>query len=399
MPLRNFIKNYTIAAVLAFISLACVASGGDYVPENNSPNVTTTSEVIVIGAGIAGLTAGYELQLKNIDFIILEATDRFGGRLKKDTEFTDVPIDLGAEWIHTASNPKELLASFISDKAAKDIDVELIKYLPTNEFKFKNTTWYDFVADNLAQAIAKNIIYNSPVTHINYSSDTVVVKAAERNYTAKKVLVTVPLGVLKAGIISFEPELSREKQDAIASIVFPQGLKAFLKFSSNFYPELYEDDIDNVNNGEVIEWTEYSYFDATLGKGSDENILGVLVVRTNDPLAQQQSDEVIVAQILEDLDQKFNGRATATFKAAIVENWTTNPYVRGTYSSPSFDKANYSSASEEEWEATNVALRESLAAPVNSKVYFAGEATSLTLGSSANEAALSAISALTSMGF
>ncbi len=42
------------------------------------------SEVIIIGGGLAGLTAGRALQQKGISFQILEATDSVGGRVKTD---------------------------------------------------------------------------------------------------------------------------------------------------------------------------------------------------------------------------------------------------------------------------------------------------------------------------
>jgi heterodisulfide reductase subunit A-like polyferredoxin len=60
-------------------------------------------KVIIIGAGAAGLAAAKVLQLNGIDYEILEATERYGGRIKKDSLLADFPIDVGAEWIH--SNP------------------------------------------------------------------------------------------------------------------------------------------------------------------------------------------------------------------------------------------------------------------------------------------------------
>ncbi|MGB1346944.1 MAG: NAD(P)-binding protein, partial [Pseudomonadales bacterium] len=39
-------------------------------------------KVIIIGAGAAGLAAATVLENNNIDYVILEATDRYGGRLK-----------------------------------------------------------------------------------------------------------------------------------------------------------------------------------------------------------------------------------------------------------------------------------------------------------------------------
>ena len=59
------------------------------------------SSVLIIGAGVAGLTAGHILEQHGISLEILEASETFGGRLKKTDDFADFPIDLGAEWIHT----------------------------------------------------------------------------------------------------------------------------------------------------------------------------------------------------------------------------------------------------------------------------------------------------------
>lgn len=43
-------------------------------------NVTETREVIVIGAGVAGLTCAKELAAAGKDVLVLEASDRVGGR-------------------------------------------------------------------------------------------------------------------------------------------------------------------------------------------------------------------------------------------------------------------------------------------------------------------------------
>lgn len=57
-------------------------------------------KVIIIGAGIAGITAALTLQNNGIDVLILEARGRIGGRITKAEEFSDIPVDLGASWIH-----------------------------------------------------------------------------------------------------------------------------------------------------------------------------------------------------------------------------------------------------------------------------------------------------------
>lgn len=57
--------------------------------------------VIVIGAGAAGLMAAYELSKHNKKVIVLEASERLGGRIftYQSDEFS-MPIELGAEFIH-----------------------------------------------------------------------------------------------------------------------------------------------------------------------------------------------------------------------------------------------------------------------------------------------------------
>lgn len=52
--------------------------------------------VLIIGAGAAGLFAGKVLADRGIDFRILEASDRYGGRVGKLEGFADYPLDLGA---------------------------------------------------------------------------------------------------------------------------------------------------------------------------------------------------------------------------------------------------------------------------------------------------------------
>lgn len=60
-------------------------------------------KVLVIGAGIAGLSAAYHLREAGIDATVLEARARIGGRVWTDREFADIPVEFGAELIHGRS--------------------------------------------------------------------------------------------------------------------------------------------------------------------------------------------------------------------------------------------------------------------------------------------------------
>jgi monoamine oxidase len=58
------------------------------------------TDVIVIGAGAAGIAAARELVTSGRSVIVLEARDRVGGRAFTDESFVSHPVELGAEFIH-----------------------------------------------------------------------------------------------------------------------------------------------------------------------------------------------------------------------------------------------------------------------------------------------------------
>lgn len=57
-------------------------------------------DVIIIGAGAAGIAAGRKLHDAGKDVLLLEARDRIGGRVHTAYDFGDMPLELGAEFIH-----------------------------------------------------------------------------------------------------------------------------------------------------------------------------------------------------------------------------------------------------------------------------------------------------------
>lgn len=55
--------------------------------------------VIVIGAGVSGLTAARDLSVAGADVVVVDARDRIGGRTWTH-DIGGVPVDLGGSWIH-----------------------------------------------------------------------------------------------------------------------------------------------------------------------------------------------------------------------------------------------------------------------------------------------------------
>lgn len=75
-------------------------------------------DVLIVGAGVAGLSAANTLRRAGIRTLVLESRDRIGGRTLTDTTTLGLPIDVGAQWLHNGnSNP------FV--KVAKQLNVPL----------------------------------------------------------------------------------------------------------------------------------------------------------------------------------------------------------------------------------------------------------------------------------
>lgn len=63
-------------------------------------------DVVIVGAGFAGLAAARTLRAAGISFKLVEAMDRIGGRAWTSSEHFGVPFDIGCAWLHAADrNP------------------------------------------------------------------------------------------------------------------------------------------------------------------------------------------------------------------------------------------------------------------------------------------------------
>jgi monoamine oxidase len=69
------------------------------------------ADIVVIGAGTAGIAAARRIQAANRKVIVVEADSRIGGRCWTDSASFDVPFDRGARWLHNPeTNPMVRLA-------------------------------------------------------------------------------------------------------------------------------------------------------------------------------------------------------------------------------------------------------------------------------------------------
>ncbi len=67
--------------------------------------VSEAVDVVVLGAGVAGLAAAQALVDTELDVLVLEARDRLGGRVYTDKQFAGFPLEFGAEFVHGEHAP------------------------------------------------------------------------------------------------------------------------------------------------------------------------------------------------------------------------------------------------------------------------------------------------------
>ncbi|CAN1211612.1 FAD-dependent oxidoreductase [Tumidithrix helvetica PCC 7403] len=111
---RQFVSTSILSAsAIALGQYGCSpAINANTPPLSNQKEATKSNQtdILAIGAGVAGLAAAKNLSAEGYKVIVLEARDRIGGRIRTDNSL-GVPIDLGAAWIHRKNgNPITKLA-------------------------------------------------------------------------------------------------------------------------------------------------------------------------------------------------------------------------------------------------------------------------------------------------
>jgi hypothetical protein len=200
------------------------------------------------------------------------------------------------------------------------------------------------------------ILREAPVEAISWRGTPRVRLRGGRELSARAVIVTVSLLVLREDGILFDPPLPPEKLQAMQSIGMDPGMKIILKFRHRFWDErMYFLHTDGFLP---------QYWATGNGKSENNRVLTAFIGGARaEQLGAMGVDPVRFA--LEELDEIFRPRlASRSFEDGFVADWGADPFVRGLYSYPTVD--------------TRESDRVILASPLGDKVFFAGEATDTT---------------------
>lgn len=230
-------------------------------------------DIAVIGAGIAGLRTAQMLAELDYDVTIYEARDRIGGRLWTDRSL-GVPLDLGASWIHgMEDNPLVGLAedagatlvetdgeivfrlsggamldaeevpdwleeviSIQHNAGARRDQINLAAFRAPTDYGGAEAViaeGYDRLVPELAGDYA--LLTGHVLQRVTLGGGIRLGFADGREARHDAVVVTVPLGVLQAGRIVFDPALPDTKQEAIASLGMGVLDKLYLQFDAPFW--------------------------------------------------------------------------------------------------------------------------------------------------------------------
>jgi monoamine oxidase len=383
-------------------------------------------DVIVIGAGAAGLAAASELRRSGLRLLVLEARNRIGGRIFTFHDpHSPVPIEFGAEFVH--GRPREIfdivetadlrtvevagrmvhvirgkttdapeggtVLDDVKDAASPERDESFLSFLNRSSYDeeekqsaiafvegfnaarkeevsvaslakdmragdaidgeaaFRILDGYDAVARALAGA-DMDVRLNAAVESVVWqpAKCTVTLRSGDR-YHASRVLVTVPLGVLHAGDLRFDPEPSKILRCARA-LRFGDAVRVTFRFEFKFW----EDDPRFRDAAFIL--SDQAVFPTWWPV--DANLVGWSAGPKADPLIGLSREEI--APMALDSLERILGRRPEEPRGMHFHDWHADPFSRGAYSWVPVD---------------GLPAREALARPVADTLYFAGEATDL----------------------
>jgi monoamine oxidase len=360
-------------------------------------------DVAIVGAGMAGLSAAKTLMAKGKRVLVVEARDRIGGRVVTDTSL-GFPFDMGAAGLMPGSslarelgaraappplagailvNGKELsrdeYAHYekISADLAKKVE-EVHKLLPGIDprqalvpkealeqvalAEFLRRTPFQGeqdVPEGVGLLVARWAAHvpvktGARAVRIDSTAPLVRIVTPGGDVRARAAIVTVPVGVLAAGVIGFAPPLKADKRGAIAALPMALYDKVAVGFSRHA--------VDAPADARVTALTPHGRVLQVIARPAGRD--GAIVLADNDEARQLEASgpSAAGAWALSALAEIFGKALRPAFVGAVATRWGQDVFARGAWS-----VARDGQAGERD--------RIVLAQPHDGRVFFAGEAT------------------------
>jgi monoamine oxidase len=251
---------------------------------------------------------------------------------------------------------------YVSASAA--IDLDRLGIYGMMELTYGDGDRFFRLKDGYTRLIEKfaagfHIRYQTPVTHVRWNEAGVeILTETGATFTAKQVVITLPLALLQQNAVTFEPELPETKLNAIHGLGSGSITKLILKFDQPFWDR----------NQEVFLTTldTQMWWQPGWGKNDEQAILTAYTGAKGAEKLGFLGKKGAIQAGLQDLETMFGIQLGDRLQDAMFVDWQADPYARMAYS---YVPVN------------GVGLRSQLAQPIDQVLFFAGEASHITRAS------------------
>lgn len=259
--------------------------------------------------------------------------------------------------ITLGTESRQLLNSILSSDYGADIDragifgLAELSYEGDGESNFRIEEGYTTLLQQLAEGL--DIRLSTPVQRIQWGATGAEIITAQGTFEADRVVITLPLGVLQAGDVTFEPPLPPEKLTAIQALGAGHVDKLILKFTEPFWPDEFA--VLATPLASQVWWRP------GWGRDNESPILTALIGGQAAENFEQLDEQAVIQACLQDLEAIFG---VSNLAEKLVEGrfiaWGKDPYAKMGYSHVPVGA---------------VGQRAVLARSVENILFFAGEAT------------------------
>lgn len=182
-------------------------------------------EVIIIGAGLSGLSAAYHLTKAGVKPLVIEARERTGGRVLTIAAGNATPVEMGATWftdkhLHVLGLLKELNLPFFTQyqkgvgvfETGLSEEAQLFQVPATSEPSYRIAGGTSRLIETLVERIGQDqLVLGSPITQVSDHNDHLeIINLKGEVFSCKNLIITIPPFLIVSQKIAFDPALPAE---------------------------------------------------------------------------------------------------------------------------------------------------------------------------------------------